>query len=423
MRALFPFLLLITANLLGGCHRDDANRTIRASVIGATLAPNNTRSAPLAAPAAMVAAATGLGLVRLDRDGQVIAGAALRWAILDDGLDYIFRIDDAAGIPARELARRLRAAIGARRDDPRRASLAAVESIRAVTTTVVELRLATPQPDLLILLASPDFAVGAPGAMDAKPIGAAQILLLPRRGVDPRPSPLSLRADSADRAVASFVAGKSDLVVGGTFDDLPTAQAARPGRSALRFDPATGLFGLVLRNPSSPVAAAAIREALSLAIDRDRIVAALDAGRLAKATTLAGSTIEPSLEDRRTAAGRLMAGTHLVLTVALPDGPGGRRLFRQLAQDWATIGVEARAVAAGASADLALVDAVVPPGSRASFACAVSAGCDWRDRLALIAPPYIPIATPVRWSLVGSALDQFEENGLAAHPLDRLASR
>ncbi len=67
-----------------------------------------------------------------------------------------------------------------------------------------------------------------------------------------------------------------------------------------------------------------------------------------------------------------------------------------------------------------LVDLVTPPGSRAAFACALSAGCDPRDRLALIDPPYIPIAAPVRWSLVAKRIDLFDPNGLAAHPLDRL---
>jgi hypothetical protein len=74
-------------------------------------------------------------------------------------------------------------------------------------------------------------------------------------------------------------------------------------------------------------------------------------------------------------------------------------------------------------ADLALVDRVAPPATLAPLACAFSAGCDPRDRLALINPPFIPIGAPVRWSLVAPSLDLFTENGLAAHPLDQLRSR
>lgn len=73
-----------------------------------------------------------------------------------------------------------------------------------------------------------------------------------------------------------------------------------------------------------------------------------------------------------------------------------------------------------ASPDLILVDRVAPAGTLATLACAVSAGCDPGDRLALINPPYIPIATPIRWSLVAPSLGLFTENALAAHPLDQL---
>ncbi|MBW8745499.1 MAG: hypothetical protein JF628_14390 [Sphingomonas sp.] len=66
---------------------------------------------------------------------------------------------------------------------------------------------------------------------------------------------------------------------------------------------------------------------------------------------------------------------------------------------------------------------VAPPATLALLACAYSAGCDPRDRLALINPPFIPIGAPVRWSLVAPSLDLFTENGLAAHPLDQLRSR
>jgi peptide/nickel transport system substrate-binding protein len=420
MRALALLGPIAAIALLGGCRQQADNRTIEASVIGTTLAPPQDKGLSRPYPAAVAGDATTSGLVRLDRDGQVIAGAAVRWAILDDGLDYIFRIDDAAGVAAPAIARRLRAAIRPRRGDPARAVTSAIESIEAVTGTVIEMRLSAPQPDLLTLLAGPDYAVGARGPMLAQARGPAVVLLRPEAGADPRPMPVLLRAEPAGRAVARFVAGRSDLVLGGRFTDLPVARAAGTKRGALRFDPATGLLGFVLRDASGPAAAADVRQALALAIDRDRIVAAIGADDLAKATTLAGSAIEPPLADRRAEAARLVAGRPLAIRVAMPAGPGARRLFRLVVQDWASIGIAATAVGADGAADLALVDLVTPPGSRAAFACALSAGCDPRDRLALIDPPYIPIAAPVRWSLVAKRIDLFDPNGLAAHPLDRL---
>lgn len=420
MRAPALFGLIGALALLGGCHHSEDNKVIAADVIGTSLDAPADDALPLAPPAALVADATATGLVRLDHDGQVIPGAAARWAILEDGLDYIFRIDSDAGVKAREIARRLKAAIRKRRDSTDHALTDMIESIQAVTGTVVEIRLSAPQPDLLTVLAKPDYGVGASGAMQAQNRQATSVALRPAPGVEPRPRPVLLRAETAAGAVARFMKGDADLVLGGTFDDLPAAHAATPKRATLRFDPATGLFGLALHDTAGPAAAPALRHALSLAIDRDRIVAAIGATGLAKATTLAGSMIEAPLADRRAEATRLVAGTHPAVKVALPNGPGGQLLFRMLAEDWASVGIVATAVAVDAPADLVLIDLVTPPGSRHALACAASAGCDPRDRLALIDPPYIPIAAPVRWSLVARRLDRFVENELAAHPLDRL---
>ena len=408
MRALTR-IALIAAALLGGCGRG-THGPIEASLIGD----------PARAPAD--AFATTTGLVRLDCEGQVIPAAAARWAILDDGLDYIFRIDDAAGIGAHGVARSLRTAVRRARGTPTAALLAPIESIAAVTATVVEIRLAAPQPDLLVLLARPEFAVGAAGPLrDVRrtPDG----VLLHARAVDDRPSPpVLLRTEPAGRAVARFVAGRATVVLGGGFADLAVARAGRLRRGELRFDPVTGLFGFAVRDAAGPAGDARLREALALAIDRDRIVGLLGAPGQAKATTLAGSAIEPSLAERRATAGALLTGRDLPspLRIAMPQGPGAQLLFALVAQDWRRIGISATMVAADRPADLALVDMVAPPGALAPLACAISAGCDPRDRLALIAPPFIPLSAPVRWSLVARGLDGFVENAQAAHPLDQL---
>lgn len=404
MRAVVP--LLMAALLLAGCHGGGHGGAIAVSLIGERLDE-------------AVAGARSEGLVRLDREGQIIPGAAARWAILDDGLDYIFRIDDGAGLSAQTIARRLREALRRHRRDPDFAALGPVESIEAVTGTVVEMRLSAPQPDLLPLLARSEFTVGAATDLRPGPPERGEIALDPRPG-DDAPSPILLRVEGPGRAVVRFQNGDAELVTGGTFADLPVAFAAQPDRKSLRFDPATGLFGFAIRNGALP---ATIRTALSLAIDRDRIVAAIAAPNHAKATTIAGSALEPPLNERRAAALALLKGQKAHIRVAMPRGPGARLLFVLAAQDWAKVGISAEMVDAEArNPDLVLVDRVAPPATLAVLACALSAGCDPADRMALINPPFIPVAAPVRWSLVAPSLDLFTENALAAHPLDQLRS-
>jgi peptide/nickel transport system substrate-binding protein len=405
-------ILLAAALLLAGCHSGRNGGPIEVSVIG------ERANAP--AVAAAIDGATQSGLVRLDREGQIIPGAAARWAILDDGLDYIFRIDDGAGLPAATIARRLREALRRHRHDPDFAALAAVESIEAVTATVVEMRLSAPQPDVLPLLARPEFSADFPTPLRRPQTKAANALLEAVPSADEAPYPVMLRTERVGRAVARFHAGEALLVLGGTFADLPVAHVIQPPRKALRFDPATGLFGFAIVNQqlSSP-----LRNALSLAVDRDRIVTAVGAPGQVKATTIAGSALEPPLPQRRAAARALLAGQTALVRVAMPRGPGARLLFALAAQDWRDVGIETQMVPLDAPADLALIDRVAPAGTLATLACALSTGCDPRDRLALINPPFIPLAAPVRWSLVAPSLDLFTENALAAHPLDQLRSR
>jgi peptide/nickel transport system substrate-binding protein len=405
MRRLIP-IILAAGLLVTACQRARNGGAIAVSLIR-----EPSGNAILREP-------TEQGLVRLDREGQVVPAAALRWAILDDGLDYIFRIDDAVGLSAETVARRLRDALRRHRRNPEIAAMAPIESIQAVTNTVVEIRLTVPQPDLLPLLARPDFAVGAPAPLRGGKPRAGARLLEPRPGEDA--AAILLRSERAGRAVARFQAGEAQLVLGGTFADLPVARVAQPPRRALRFDPATGLFGFAIRNASLP---AEVRTALSLAIDRDRIVALVGAPAQAKATTIAGSTLEPPLAQRRATALALLAGRQTHIRVAMPRGPGASLLFALVAQDWARMGISAEMAGADArDADLILVDRVAPAGTLATLACALSAGCDPRDRLQLINPPFIPVSTPVRWSLVAPGLDLFTDNTLAAHPLDQLRS-
>jgi oligopeptide transport system substrate-binding protein len=144
-------------------------------------------------------------------------------------------------------------------------------------------------------------------------------------------------------------------------------------------------------------------------------------------------------------AHKASAGRDMVLRVAMPDGPGGRLLFAQIASDWEQIGVKALRAGPKGEADIRLVDTVAPHGSvfwyfgRAS--CARGIQCSpqadqlvrlaWQAKdpvvraeaiaradLALAeAQTFIPLAAPLRWSLVAPRLQGYRESPFAIHPL------
>ena len=70
---------------------------------------------------------------------------------------------------------------------------------------------------------------------------------------------VDLAAASTSRAIAAFAKGEADLVLGGTFDDLHLVRGANIARSAVRFDPVAGLFGLVPARKGGPLADKAFR--------------------------------------------------------------------------------------------------------------------------------------------------------------------
>jgi peptide/nickel transport system substrate-binding protein len=122
----------------------------------------------------------------------------------------------------------------------------------------------------------------------------------------------------------------------------------------------------------------------------------------------------------------------------MPEGPGARLLFAHLRRDWRAIGVDATAVAAGERADLRLVDEVAPAllaswylrhfTCDASIVCSPEADAAMEaarmapdpvqrrdslaaaDRLLTDLAAFIPIAAPVRWSLVSPRLTGWQPN-------------
>jgi peptide/nickel transport system substrate-binding protein len=479
--------LAAAALACGGCSRDDGE-ALRVGVIGE--APLDLGD-PIAPPANDTQAVLRLnlaqGLVRFNAAGQVEPGLAERWNVSDDGLSYIFRLasgewPDGRKIMARDVARILKRQLRAGDGNPTRDALGAVVDIEPMTDRVIEITLTAPRPNLLELLAQPEWAliredVGSGPfkrrtAETKDEAAATDVVRMTRRlrGIDGEKGQredVTLQVLAAPPAIAAFRAGTLDLVLGGTVADLPFASRAKLPRGALHFDPAAGLFGLVPARADGPLADAEVRKLLSQAIDRGALVAALGVPGLGPRATLLQAGLEgvadpaqpawlaqplaerrPALQDE---AKRLFGDERPRLSVALPDGPGGDIILKRLFADWGAIGIGVERAKPGARGDLAWIDRVAPSASPAwylrQFRCGTAPICVEEagplldsarsvpnpiQRGALLADAarlmdeatlFIALAAPVRWSLVGDRAPGYQDNRFARHPLADIARR
>ena len=479
IRALLAAAMMLLA---GGCAGEERG-PVRITAIGPPPSIANPNLATLDPPSALLLEATAQGLVRFDAAGEIEPALAQSWIVSDDGLRYTFRIrrtDWIGGgrVSAEQVVGRLRAALTAASRNSLKPILGVIREIEPMTDEVLEIALRAPRANFLQLLAQPELAILAgsrgtgPYAATPQPDGSMLLNLPPRdddeeeEAVEP---PVALRGARASHAVARFMAGGADLVAGGTAGDLPIARAATPPDAALRFDPVGGLFGLAFQGERGILAAAAVRRALAMAVDRDGIVAALGVPGLAARATLLPLGLEevpgPALPDwgaaplalRRTEAARILAAAAsaeplpLRLRVAMPEGPGYRLVFAYLRRDWRAVGVEAERVAPDADADLRFVDSVAPATMASwylrSFTCDRARPCSLEadealaaaretqnvgerrallakaDRMMTDAVLFVPIAAPVRWSLVSPRLTGFRRNVFGRHaPGELIAS-
>ena len=480
-RALARALLVTLAAAACACDPQPQG-AVKVVVIGETPEIVDPAAGPLTPGEAVLLANVSQGLVRFDARGQIEPGLAERWNVSDDGLSYIFRL--ASGewpsgrkITAHQVARLLRRQLAGNSANPLKDTLGAVDEIVAMTDRVLEIRLNSPRPSLLQLLAQPEFALVRDGE-GSGPFRLAErapagFLRLQRRvaapdGDEGRDEELWLRGATAPAAVRSFADARIDLVIGGTFDDLPFARQVRLSRGALRFDPVAGLFGLAPARASGPLADPELRRLLAQSIDREALIVALDIPGLVGRPTLLEAGLEGvpdpvmpqwftvPLAERRAglaAAADRLFGTEErpVIRIALPEGPGAQLLFNRLAADWGALGLQLERAGAGQAADLKLVDAVAPSASPAwfvrQFRCKEAPVCNEEadplieaartasvadQRGALLAEAarlmdeaqlFIPIAAPVRWSLVSDRIEGFAGNRFARHTLTSLEEK
>jgi oligopeptide transport system substrate-binding protein len=460
--------------------RKQPEGSLKVLVIGSAPTVRDPAAGPLSMPEQVLLANVAQGLVRFDASGNIVSGLAERWTVTDDGLSYIFRLataewPDGRKISAKDVARLLKRELAPRSKNGLKDQLGAVKDVIAMTDRVIEIDLIAPRTDLLSLLAQPEMAIlrngQGTGPFTPSPTGNGQVKLTRATvSLDEETSREEVLVGGAASAagIQAFAAGDVDLILGGTFADLPPVQRVKLPRGSLHFDPASGLFGLVPTASGGPLDKPEVRQLLSQAIDRDALVAALAVPGLTPRATL----LEPGIDGLPPPAVPTWLGTPYVeriaglqaqarrlfpkdprptIRVALPQGPGADLLFQVLQRDWGWLGFTVEREQDAGAADFALVDEVAPSPSPSwfvrRFRCERVAVCDPNadalmdgarlspvpaQRYALLGQAaalidggtlFLPIAAPVRWSLVSERIQGFAGNRYARHTLTDLEAK
>ncbi|UZK70366.1 ABC transporter substrate-binding protein [Sphingomonas sp. S1-29] len=474
-------ICMIAATLtLGACERRPDDIPVVVSVIGQST--GNASRNP-GSPAAALLGATAQGLVRFDANGRIEPGLAERWTVIEDGKSYIFRLQqtewaNGSAVTAKQVVTALRRAVRRGGQNRLRPFVSAIDEIVEMTPNVIEVRLSKPRPDMLLLFAQPEMAIfesrrlGGTGPFRVQSRDDNGIVLRP--AFDPlrltdsefeephAAEYVRLRAEPAALAIARFGARQSDLVSGGTYRDWPLIEHSKVAPTNRKIDYAYGLFGLSVVSRQGFLATAANREAVAMAIDRGALTAAFLPDWPAAEALLpdqfdsAQPPAQPgwspfSLEDRRNAARlrveqwrREQEGEVPVIRIAVPDAPGGNLIWAHVGASLAAIGVRAERVAWRSAADLRLIDRLAPYDSGRWYLVAACQPCavpvaelilaardapDLATRRQRIAEAdaalaadiaFIPLARPMRWSLVALRLREWRENPRAVHPLNHL---
>src|SRR6478735_5064559 len=213
------FVPVLAALAVAGCGRSDGAVEVAIIDTPEQLFGSGVR---LSSGAQHLRAATSAGLVALDAQGGVVPALADRWIVTDDGRSFIFRLRDGTWPDRRDLtAESVRAALAEAIRRLRGTSLgldlAPIAEVRAMAGRVVEIRLSSPVPMFLQLLAQPELALahdkGGSGDMLLARKGDGAVLSMKppaARGI-PEESDwqahvrvINLHAASAEDAIAQF---------------------------------------------------------------------------------------------------------------------------------------------------------------------------------------------------------------------------
>lgn len=474
--------LFVLIGMLSACGAGESDGSIAISVIGSKPKVLNPNSGPLDPSSRYLIGAVAQGLVTFDARGGIEPALAESWIVTDDGLSYIFRVartkwSDGRRTNAGDVAASLRALMATSSQNNLKPLLGAITEIVAMTDRVIEIRLSSPQPSLLQLLAQPEMAImrGSRGTGPYRIYRSYPNSYVLRPNIpeghteeeyDPsilKASERRLRGESASVALARFKAGEIDMVLGGRIDTYPFVKAAGLTGDRVHGDPAIGLFGLMINRSSSILSDVDMRRAVAMAIDRKGITQRLAAKGWRPMETILPGPIDAvaanaspdwadlDFDDRIARARVIVADKgrrQALIRLAMPKGPGGRRLFAEIEANLRSIGLRAAHVAPGANADVRLLDTVAPYSGAiwflAQFSCRNATICSEKadaalararaadnlkergealataDRALADAQVYIPLASPLRWSIVSARLVAYQDNAVGIHPPNQL---
>lgn len=473
----------LALTMLGACGFAEDDDQVRVTVVedGSTqINPVGTR---LNFASATMRAAMAKGLVGLDEEGRVVPALAARWIVSDDGLSYIFRLfdakwDDGRQITAERVARLLRERFAELRNSRLQYDVSVVDEVVSMTGRVIEIKLDSPHPNFLQLLAQPEMGLFRAGH------GAGPMRLLSEdNGIKltqfDEPSQeekdaedederwVSLRSEAAATAIARYRAGSAHIVLNGRYHHLPLVDAADIGSGDLRLDPVAGLFGLRFIRADGFWAVPGNREILAMAINRPALLTsfpgvsawqsrlkiipeALDVEGINAYPDWVGMAMPDRIVFARNHVSRWKAteGPVVPLAIALPDAAGATILFKRIQSDLRRVGLDARKVALNQKADVQLMDEIAPYDSAQwflkQFTCFKTTVClndadskiaeaDAATNLQIKARLYaeieqmlvqhynfIPIAVPIRWSIARQGQRGFAVNPRGWHPLNTL---
>ena len=445
-------------------------------------------------------AAIAKGLVGFDEEGRIVPALAARWIVTDDGLSYIFRLNDAQWNDGREVtAEQVATLLWQRVRELRRSrlkqDLEAIDEIVSMTGRVIEIQLKSPHPNFLQLIAQPEMGLFRAGH-GAGPMSVLDNDSIYTLGIfnptDSRdgdgngdrdgdsdadsqdddiaddPRRITLRSESAAKALARYISGYTDMILNGQFHHLPLVDEAGVSSDDLRLDPVAGLFGLKFIKADGFWSLPANREILSMAIDRPALLTSFSKVTawqsrqkiIPDALNVTGISARPgwssmTMQDRQAFAREhvrrweALEGQVPPLAIALPDAAGADILFLRIQSDLRRIGLNAHKVGLNnKSADVHLIDEIAPYDSAQWFlsrlTCTQSPVClneaddkiaeanaqenlQTKDRLFAEAEvllvqyySFIPLAVPVRWSIGKPGARGFAVNQRGWHPLNLL---
>lgn len=322
---------------------------------------------------AVVAEATTVTLTARDAHGTIVAGLAQSWRVSRDGRSIVFRLrpaETADGIHVSE-ADVVASLNAARRPGaPFAGYLLGIEDISAPVASVVEIRLTTPQPELLELLSDPVFAIRIPGKAPFA-VGpfkqtesiAPGVVRLTQNAHYAGTGTVPLTAAGfavlpVKEAVREFSDGKLQLYYGNGLDGYDAARAGVKGQ-ALVVERPRAAYTLLLNQRQPPFDDRRMRTALARAIDRVEIGANLYGNNesspvhglvpfgISGFSSLAPDWAAQPMVVRQDDARRLISeaghdsmNKPLKVRIAIPDRPGAIRIGTEIATYFADIGLD-----------------------------------------------------------------------------------